>query len=141
MNPCSHVYLHRTIHSFFVVVVATSFFFSFIFISWRLITLQYCDVFCYTLTRISHRCACVPHPIPLGCPNALVLSALFHASQLDWSSVSHMVIYMFQFYSLKSSHSCLFPQNPKVCSLYLCLFCCLAYRVIVTIFLNPIYMH
>ena len=25
------------------------------------------------------------------------------------------------------------PQSPKVCSLYLCLFCCLMYRVIVTI--------
>ena len=34
-------------------------------------------------------------PIPLGCPNALALSALFHASNLDWSSISHMVIYMF----------------------------------------------
>ena len=27
-----------------------SFFFSFIFISWRLITLQYCSGFCHTLT-------------------------------------------------------------------------------------------
>ena len=26
------------------------FFFSFIFISWRLITLQYCNGFCHTLT-------------------------------------------------------------------------------------------
>ena len=33
----------------------------------------------------------------------------------------------------------LLPQRPKVCSLYLCLFCCLAYSVI-TIFLNSIYM-
>ena len=35
----------------------------------------------------------------------------------------------------------LLPQSPKVCSLYLCHFCCLAYRVIVTVFLNSIYMH
>ena len=28
------------------------------------------------------------------------------------------------------------PQSPKECSIHLCLFCCLAYRVIVTIFLN-----
>ena len=27
-------------------------------------------------------------------------------------------------------------QSPKDCSIHLCLFCCLAYRVIVTIFLN-----
>ena len=51
-----------------------------------------------------------------------------------------MIIYMFQCYSLESSHPCLLPQSPKVCSLHLCLFCCLTYRVIVTIFLKSIYM-
>ena len=40
------------------------FFFSFIFISWRLITLQYCSGFCHTLTWISHGFTCVPHPDP-----------------------------------------------------------------------------
>ena len=33
------------------------------------------------------------------------------------------------------------PQSPKDCSIHLCLFCCLTYRIIVTIFLNSIYMH
>ena len=33
------------------------------------------------------------------------------------------------------------PQSPKDCSIHLCLFCCLTYRVIITIFLNSIYMH
>ena len=56
------------------------FFFPFIFISWRLITLQYCNGFCHTLTWISHGFTCVPHPdvpsrlplhpIPLGLPSA-----------------------------------------------------------------------
>ena len=32
------------------------------------------------------------------------------------------------------------PQSPKDCSIHLCLFCCLTCRVIVTIFLNSIYM-
>ena len=82
-----------------------------------------------------------PHPIPLGCPSAPALNALLQASNLHWSSISHMVIYMFQYYSLKSSHPCLLPQSPKVCSLHLCLFYCLAYRVVVTIFLNSIYMR
>ena len=55
-------------------------FFSFIFISWRLITLQYCSGSCHTLTWISHGFTCVPHPdppshlplypIPLGLPSA-----------------------------------------------------------------------
>ena len=40
------------------------FFFSFIFISWRLITLQHCSGFCHTLTWISHGFTCVPHPDP-----------------------------------------------------------------------------
>ena len=46
---------------------------------------------------------------------------------------------MLQCYSLKSSHPPLLPQSPKICSFYLCLFCCLTYRVIVTIFLNSIH--
>ena len=80
-------------------------------------------------------------PIPQGYLSAPVLSTLSHALNLDWWSISHMIIYMFQCYFFKSSHPRLFPQSPKVCSLYLCLFCCLTYRVIVTIFLNSIYMH
>ena len=40
--------------------------FSFIFISWRLITLQYCSDFCHTLTWISHGFTCIPHPDPLS---------------------------------------------------------------------------
>ena len=57
-----------------------TFFFPFIFISWRLITLQYYSGFCHRLTWISHGFTCVPHPepsshlppppIPLGHPSA-----------------------------------------------------------------------
>ena len=32
-------------------------------------------------------------------------------------------------------------QSPKDCFIHLCLFCCLAYRVVVTIFLNSMHMH
>ena len=62
---------------------------------------------------ISHEYICVPHPeppfplpphpIPQGHPRAPALSTLSHASNLDWRSISHMIIYMFQCYSLKSS--------------------------------------
>ena len=119
-------------------------YYFFIYFNWRPITLKYCGGFCHTLTRISHGYTCVPHPepllpppspshpIPLGHPSAPALSALFHALNLDWWCISHMVIYMFQCYSLKSSHPHLLPQSPEVCSLYLCLFCCLSYRVIIT---------
>ena len=40
------------------------FFFFFSFISWRLITLQHCSGFCYTLTWISQGVTCIPHPDP-----------------------------------------------------------------------------
>ena len=61
-----------------------------------------------------------PHPIPQYCPSAPTSSALLHAWNLDWSSLSQIVIYMFQCYSLKSFHPHLLPQSPKVCSLHLC---------------------
>ena len=124
--------------------------FSIFFFFWRPISLQYCGGFHHAFTWISHGCTCVPHPeppsylpphpIPQSHPSAPALSTLSHASNLDWWSISHMIINMFQCYCLKPSHPCLLPQSPKVCSLHLCLFCCLAYRVIITIFLNSMYM-
>ena len=68
-----------------------------------------------------------PHSIPLGCSRAAALGALLHAANLRCSSILRMVIYMFQFYSLKSSHPHLLPLSPKVCSFgqtCLCLVCC-----------------
>ena len=76
-----------------------------------------------------------PHTIPLGHPHAPALSILYHASNLDWWFISHMIIHMFQCHSPKSSYPRPLPQSPKDCSIHLCLFCCLAYRVIITIFL------
>ena len=71
----------------------------------------------------------------------LASSALFHASNLHWSSILHVVMCMFQSYSLKLSHPRLLPLSLKVCSLRLCLLCCPACRVIGTAFLNSIYMR
>ena len=62
-------------------------------------------------------------------------------TNLDWWFISHMILYMLQCHCPKSSHPLSLPQSPKDCSVHLCLFCCLAYRVIVTIFLNSTYMH
>ena len=44
------------------------------------------------------------YPLDKNCPTALTLGTLLHASNLRWWSISHMIIYMIQFYSLKSSH-------------------------------------
>ena len=138
IQPC-HILL-----SFFFSV----FYFIFIYFNWRLITLQYCSGFVILDINQPWVYIYFPswpppplHPIPLGHPGAPALSTMSHVSSLDWRSVSHMIIYMFQCYSLKSSHPHLLPQSPKDCFIHLCLFCCLAYRVIVTIFLNCIYMH
>ena len=80
-----------------------------------------------------------PCTIPLGHPSAPAPSIQYHASNLDWRFVSYMILYMFQCHFPKSSHHLRLLQSPKDCSKHLCLFCCLAYRVIVTIFLNSIY--
>ena len=107
--------------------------------------------FCQISKWIRHRYTCVPHPdpsfllpphtIPLGHPIAPAPGIQYRASNLDWQLVSYMILYMFQCHSPKSSHPLPLSQSPKDCSIHQCLFCCLVYRVIVTIFLNSIYMH
>ena len=145
--------LFSTFQFFFNEYGVLSYFFS--FARTYFIYLFFCFTilywFCHASTWIRHRCTRVPHPeppshlsphpIPLGHPSAPALSILNHASNLDWWFVSHMILYMFQCHSPKSSHPCPLPQSSKDCSIHLCLFCCLAYRVIITIFLNSIYMR
>ena len=65
-------------------------------------TSQYFIGFCHTTTWIRHGVTCVPHPehpshlpphpIPLGHPSAPAPSTLYHASNLDWRFVSHVII-------------------------------------------------
>ena len=61
-------------------------FFPFIFISWRLITLQYCGGFCHTLTWISHGFTCVPHPYPRShpIPSLWVVPVLQPGALVSW---------------------------------------------------------
>ena len=120
-----------------------------IYFNWRLITLQYCSGFAVHWHESIRTCVphsdppshLPPHTIPLGHPSAPAPSTLYCASNLDWRSISHMIIYMFQCHSPKSSHPPPLTQSPKDCALHLGLLCCLTCRVIVTIFLNSIYMH
>ena len=81
-----------------------------------------------------------PHNISLGYPHAPAPSMLYPASDIDWRFNSYMVVYMLECHSPKSSHPLPLPLSSKVRYTHLCLFCCLAYRVIIAIFLNSIYM-
>ena len=131
---------HFFFHLFFLYFIL---FFNFTILYW----------FCHISTWIHHRYTRVPHSepssllppstIPLGMvhhTSAPAPSIQYRASNLDWWLISYMILYMFQCHSPKWSHPLPLPQSPKDCSIHLCLFCCLIYRVIVTIFLNSIYM-
>ena len=102
--------------------------------------------FCHSSKWICHGYTCVPHPEPfsllpphtitLGRPSVPAPSIQYHALNLDWRLISYIILYIVQCHSPKSSHPLPLPQSPKDCSIHLCLFCCLSYRVIVTIFLK-----
>ena len=96
-----------------------------IYFNWRVITLQYCD----GLAIHQHESAMGTHVSPpiLKPPSSSlpilflwvapeqllwvlwVSSLVLHVLNLHWSSVLHMVMYMFQYYSVKSSHPHLLP--------------------------------
>ena len=82
----------------------------------------------------------LPHPILLGWSSAPALSALFPCIELGpviYFTYGNIHVAMLVSQIISPSPS---PQSPKACSLHLCLFCCLAYRVTVTVFLNSIYI-
>ena len=126
-----------------------TFFFPFIFISWKLITLQYCSGFCHTLTWISHGFTCIPHPDPP--PTSLSTRSLWgfpvHQPQALVSCIQPGLVICFTLDSIPVSMPfslnippLLSPTESKI------LFCTsvslfyFAYRVIVTIFLNSRYL-
>ena len=130
------IYLFLVLYIFYFIL-----FFNFTILYW----------FYHISKWIRHRYTCVPHPepssllptctVPLGHPSAPAPSILYLASNLDCRLVSYMILYMFQCHSPKSSHPLPLPQSPKDYSIHQGLFCCLAYRVVVTIFLNSVYMR
>ena len=128
-------------------------FFIYLFISKFLFLLYFVLQYCIGFAIHWHESATdaqVPHPAPpshlpphiisLDHPCAPAPSILYPVSNIDWRFVSYMIVYVFQCHSPKLSHPLPLPQSPKVRSKHLCLFCCLEYRVIITIFLNSIYM-
>ena len=150
MNPLRFTsYLHFVSIAFIFLLSLVIETIIYLFISWRLITLQYCSGFCHTLTWISHGFTCIPHPDPP--PTSLSTRSLWvfpvHQVRALVSCIQPGLVICF---TLDNIHiSLLFswnippspsPTESKVCSVHLCLFFCFAYRVIITIFLNSIYM-
>ena len=120
------------------------FFFYFILLYNTVLVLPYINMNPPRLYMSSQSWTPLPPPSPYhlsGHPSAPAPSILYPASNLDWWFISYMIVYMFQCHSPKSSHPLPLPHCPKICSIHLCLFLCLAYRVIITIFLNSMYMH
>ena len=73
--------------------------------------------------------------IPVHQPQA---SCILHWT---WTGDSFLIWYYACFNAILPNHPPAPPQSPKYCSIHLCLSCYLAHRVVVTIFLNSIYMH
>ena len=132
------IFFTQSFGNYFSIFIFTLFYFAILY--W----------FCHTLTWIHHGCTWVPNPEPpshlpphiisLDHPRAPATSILYPASNIDWWFISYMIVYMFQCHSPKSSHPLPLPLSPKVCYTHLCLFGYLAYRVIIAIFLNSMYM-
>ena len=137
-------------HTFFFFFWSSFLFFTYFFIIIIFhFTLQYCIGFAIH----QHASTTGVHVFPILNPPPSSLSILslwvipVHQPQAScilhrtWSGDSFLIYYTcFNAFSQIIPPLPL-PQSPKDCSIHLCLFCCLAYRVVVTIFLNSIYMH
>ena len=93
-------------------------------------------------TKVRHEPSSLlpPHTIPLGHPRAPAPSILYPASNLDWRLVSYMILHMFQCHSPKSSPHPSPIESKRLFYTSVSLFC-LTYMVIVTFFLNSIYIY
>ena len=115
-------------------------------INWRIIALQCCVGFWRVSTWFNHRYigirmfppswSSVPsYPTPLGCHRAQGWASCV-VYQIPTVCLFHMVLYMFQCYSVNLPYSLLPSLHPQVCALRLRLCCCPANRSISPIFLD-----
>ena len=124
--------------------------YKFIYFNWRLITLQYCIGFAthqhesatgiQVFPILNAPLSSLPVPclwiVPVHQPQA---TSIMHRT---WTGDSFHIWYYTRFNAILPNHPTYsLSHRVQKTVLYMCLFCCLAYRVIVTIFLNSIYMR
>ena len=131
------------------------FFYCLILLLLLFFTLQYCIGFAIHQHAHQHASARGVHVFPIlnPPPTSLPIPSLWvipvHQLQAScilhrtWTGNSVLIWYYSCFNAILPNHPPPppLPKNTKDCSIHLCLFCCLAYRIIVTIFLNSIYMR
>ena len=116
-------------------------FLKIIYFNWWIITWQYHDDFCCTSTWTSHRYTCVPpswNPLPYPSPP--------HPSGLSQSTsfgcpASCIKFALVIYFTYGNIHASVLFSHIQKSVLYIYVSCCLAYRVIITIFLNSIYIY
>ena len=143
--------LLKWIRSHLLIFVFIFFFlnYKFIYFNWRLITLRYCIGFAIhqheSTTGVHVFPILNPPPISLPVPSLWVIpvlqpqaSCILHRT---WTGDLFHIWYYTCFNAILPNHPTLSlcPESKRL--FYTSLFCCLAYRVIITVFLNSIYMH
>ena len=125
-------------------------FFFLIFFIIIFFTLQYCIGFAIhqhaSTTGVPMFPIWNPPPTSLPIPSLWVIPV--HQPQASciphWTRTgdSFLIWYYACFHAIFPNHPPLpLPQSPIDCSIHLCHFCCLTCRVVITIFLNSIYMR
>ena len=135
-----HWYLY--LFTFFIMCSFFNFYFYFILLYNTVLVLPYIDMNPPRVYMWSQTWSPLPPASPQQPSGSSPCTSPKHAVSYIrwWWFDSYMIVYMFQCHSPKSSHPLPLPLSPKVHYTHLCLFCCLAYRVVIAIFLNSIYM-
>ena len=137
----AHIYQSRVCLFFFRFL--KKFYFYFILLYNTVLVLPYIDMNPPQVYMSSQFWTPLPPPTPYHLPGSSPCTSPKHPVSCIEHRLAlrfYIIVYMFQCHSPKSSHPLPLPQSPKVHSIHLCLFCCLTYRVIITIFLNFICM-
>ena len=141
-NSLAFSMIQRTLAICFVL-------FCFNLILFYFLTLQYCTGFAIyqhaSTTGVHVFPILNPPPTSLPIPSLWVIpvhqpqaSCILHRT---WTGNSFLIWYYTCFNAILPDPPLPLSQSPKDCSIHLCLFCYLAYRIIITIFLNSIYMR